>query len=202
MAVLIWLGGQGSVYEPSCPCILCPPLSPSLPNAWVMAYLCTIIRRTHTNTHSKKKKKSHQNKDTQNRRTHTARSHIDTAAVIIHRRWSWVRRRGRGEKKKKGKRKYFISEVAASEGPACVTNSAKPSIQLMAGWVFSAHALRDLSAIYFRLHRWAISIITSCLVFCFFFCLICCCPLLSLVDPILQGQLNLSASNKTTHNTQ
>lgn len=202
MAVLIWLGGQASVYEPSCPCILCPPLSPSPPNAWVMAYLCTIIRRTHTNTHSKKKKKSHQNKDTQNRRTHTARSHIDTAAVIIHRRWSWVRRRGRGEKKKKGKRKYFISEVAASEGPACVTNSAKPSIQLMAGWVFSAHALRDLSAIYLRLHRWAISIITSCLVFCFFFCLICCCPLLSLVDLILQGQLNLSASNKTTHNTQ
>lgn len=178
MAVLIWLGGQGSVYEPSCPCILCPPLSPSPPNAWVMAYLCTIIRRTHTNTHSKKKKKSHQNKDTQNRRTHTARSHIDTAAVIIHRRWSWVRRRGRGEKKKKGKRKYFISEVAASEGPACVTNSAKPSIQLMAGWVFSAHALRDLSAIYFRLHRWAISIITSCLVFCFFFVLfvvVLCC---------------------------
>lgn len=58
MAVLIWLGGQGSVYEPSCPCILCPPLSPSPPNAWVMAYLCTIIRRTHTNTHSKKKKKA------------------------------------------------------------------------------------------------------------------------------------------------
>lgn len=172
MAVLIWLGGQASVYEPSCPCILCPPLSPSPPNAWVMAYLCTIIRRTHTNTHSKKKKKSHQNKD---RRTHTARSHIDTAAVIIHRRWSWVRRRGRGEKKKKGKRKYFISEVAASEGPACVTNSAKPSIQLMAGWVFSAHALRDLSAIYFRLHRWAISIITSCLVFFFVLFVVLCC---------------------------
>lgn len=39
---------------------------------------------------------------------------------------------GRGMKN--GKRNYYISsEVAASEGPVCVTNSTEPSIQLMAG---------------------------------------------------------------------
>lgn len=66
MAVLIWPGGQGSVYEPSCLCILCRPLSPSLPNAWVMAYLYTIIRQTHTYTPTVK---SHQNKT--HKQTHT-----------------------------------------------------------------------------------------------------------------------------------
>ena len=59
MAVLIWLRGQGSVYEPSCSCILRRPLSPSPPNARVMAYLYTIIRQTHTYTLTAK---SHQNK--------------------------------------------------------------------------------------------------------------------------------------------
>lgn len=46
MAVLIRTGGQGSVYEPSCPCILYPLLSPSPPNAWIMASLYAIIRQT------------------------------------------------------------------------------------------------------------------------------------------------------------
>lgn len=202
MAVLIWLGGQASVYEPSCPCILCPPLSPSPPNAWVMAYLCTIIRRTHTNTHSKKKKKSHQNKDTQNRRTHTARSHIDTAAVIIHRRWSWVRRRGRGEKKKKKKRQAEILHLRGGcVRRPCVRNKFSKAIDPTYG---------RLSFLCSRFTRFECNLPPSApmsnfnhnIVFGVFFCLICCCPLLSLVDLILQGQLNLSASNKTTHNTQ
>lgn len=53
------LGGQGGVNKPSCPCILCRPLSSSPPNACVMAYLYTIIRKTHTYALTVK---SHQNK--------------------------------------------------------------------------------------------------------------------------------------------
>lgn len=72
MAVLIWAGRQGSVYEPSCPCILCLLLIPSPPNAWVMAYLYTIIRQTHTCTLTVK---SHQNK------THK-QAHTQLAATL------------------------------------------------------------------------------------------------------------------------
>lgn len=53
------------------------------------------------------------------------------------------------EDEKNGKQNYYIScESAASEGCACKTNSAEPSIQLRA-----AHAFHTLSAIYFNLHQ-------------------------------------------------
>lgn len=55
MTVLIWPGRQDNIYKLACPCILCCPLSPSTRNAWVMAYLYTIIRQTHTSPLTVKK---------------------------------------------------------------------------------------------------------------------------------------------------
>lgn len=55
MTVLIWPGRQDNIYELACPCILCCPLSPSTRNAWVMAYLYTIIRQTYTSPLTVKK---------------------------------------------------------------------------------------------------------------------------------------------------
>lgn len=44
---------------------------------------------------------------------------------------------------KNGKQKYYISsKVAASEGPAHVTNSAEQLIQLMTGWVPWSHFMQ------------------------------------------------------------
>lgn len=149
MTVLIWPGRQDNIYELACPCILCCPLSPSTRNAWVMAYLYTIIRQTHT---SPLTVKSHQYKTHKQAHTWLAAAltqlqslftggGLEWMCVCL---WGWW-----GGDEKNGKQNYYIScESAASEGCACKTNSAEPSIQLRA-----AHAFHTLSAIYFNLHQ-------------------------------------------------
>lgn len=123
--------GHGSVYKPSCSCMLCCLLSSSTPNAWVMAYLCSIIRQAHTYTMTGKSHLTKTDKQGWQTQWHSC-SHYSQEEVLGG--W-WVA--------KNGERKYYISsEVATSEGPACVTNSVAPLIQLMAGWALWSHFMR------------------------------------------------------------
>lgn len=85
VAVLMWSDGRGGVYTASCLCMHCGLLRPSPLDVRVMACLCTLIRRTCTDTPTVKR---HQNQTPGQRHTHTHTqtvSRIDAAAVIIHR---------------------------------------------------------------------------------------------------------------------
>lgn len=120
--VIDMTGGRGGVYEPSCPCILCCPLSLSLPNIWVMAYLYTIIRETHTSTLTVE---SHQNKTRSEAAALTQLQSLFTRGLG---------REGVGGLKG-GKRNYYVSSnVSVSQSSTFVTNLAKSLIWFMAGW--------------------------------------------------------------------
>lgn len=140
MAVLIWPGGQGGVYEPSCPCILCRPLSPSPPNTWVMAYLYTIIRQTHTYTLTVKshQKKTHKQAHTRLAATLTQLQSLFTGGGLG---WGGVR----DEK--------WQAELLHLLWGDCVRRPCVSHRSNLWQAAFSAHALCDLSAIYFHLHR-------------------------------------------------
>lgn len=74
----MWSDGRGGVYAASCLCIHCGLLRPSPPDAWVMTCLCTVIRRTRTDTPTVKR---HQNQTPGQTHTHKhTLSHIDAAA--------------------------------------------------------------------------------------------------------------------------
>lgn len=132
--------------------------------------------------------KSHQNK------THK-QAHTRLAATLTQLQPLFT---GGGLGMKNGKRNYYISsEVAASQGPACVTNSAEPSIQLMAGWVLCSRFTRFESNL---LSSAPISNFNHDILFVCFFLFFVLCGLHH-SDTATTAKPFSHQKNKTTHNT-
>lgn len=76
----MWSDGRGGVYAASCLCIHCGLLRPPPPHARVMTCLCTVIRRTCTDTPTVKR---HQNQTPGQTHTHKHRLRVTSTQLQV-----------------------------------------------------------------------------------------------------------------------
>lgn len=174
----MWSDGRGGVYAASCLCIHCGLLRPSPPDARVMACLCTVIRRTRTDTPTVKR---HQNQTPGQTHTHKhTLSHIDAAAVITH----WAGGRRGGEKQTRD-----VSCAACVRGNYVCNKFHKPSIPARTASPGSAFYMRFASNLLFICTNKRFSAATSR-------------PLFSVCRPLLSPLLcNLGLTRPTMGST-